>query len=71
MSLSCQNANPVSKDGPTSRSQDLEAAPCDVPLNRVFTIDIQPCPKCGGKLRVIACSVDPDVIAIILEHIRT
>jgi hypothetical protein len=39
-------------------------------LKRVFAIDIETCPKCGGKLRVIACIEDPDVIAKILEHVR-
>ena len=39
-------------------------------LKRVFAIDIETCPKCGGKLRVIACIENPDVIATILEHIR-
>jgi hypothetical protein len=40
-------------------------------LKRVFAIDIETCPNCGGKLTVIACIEDPDVIATILEHIRT
>ena len=40
-------------------------------LKRVFAIDIETCPKCGVELRVIACIEDPDVIATILEHIRT
>ena len=39
-------------------------------LQRVFAIDIETCPKCGGKLRVIACIEDPDVIAAILVHIQ-
>ena len=39
-------------------------------LKRVFAIDIQTCPKCAGKLRVIACIENPKVIATILEHIR-
>ena len=39
-------------------------------LERVFSIDIETCPKCGGTLRVIACIEDPNVIATILEHIR-
>ncbi|NJN05487.1 MAG: IS91 family transposase [Rhodobacteraceae bacterium] len=40
-------------------------------LKRVFAIDIETCPKCGGRLRVIACIEDPDTIAKILEHIRS
>ena len=39
-------------------------------LKRVFAIDIETCTKCGGKLRVIACIENPEVIATILEHIR-
>ena len=39
-------------------------------LKRVFAMDIETCPECGGKLRVIACIENPDVIATILEHIR-
>ena len=39
-------------------------------LKRVFAIEIETCPKCGGTLRVIACIEDPDVIATILGHIR-
>ena len=37
---------------------------------RVFAIDIETRPKCGGKLRVIARIENPDVIAAILEHVR-
>ena len=39
-------------------------------LKRVFSVDIETCPKCGGTLRVIACIEDLDLIATILEHIR-
>ena len=39
-------------------------------LRRVFAIDIETCPKCGGKLRVIACIEDPSPIAKILAQIR-
>jgi hypothetical protein len=39
-------------------------------LRRVFAIDIETCPKCGGKLRVIACIEDPSLIAKILAQIR-
>jgi len=44
-------------------------------LKRVIAINIETCPKCGGKLRVNRRALkrgieDPDVIATILEHIR-
>jgi hypothetical protein len=35
-------------------------------LKRVFAIDIETCPDCGGTLRVIACIEDPPLIAKIL-----
>jgi ribosomal protein S27E len=39
-------------------------------LKRVFAIDIETCPLCGGKLRVIACIEDPPLIAKILGHVQ-
>jgi hypothetical protein len=39
-------------------------------LKRVFAIDIETCPDCGGKLRVISCVEDPPLIAKILGHIE-
>ena len=39
-------------------------------LKRVFAIDIETGPECGGRLRVIACVEDPPLIAKILSHIR-
>jgi ribosomal protein S27E len=39
-------------------------------LKRVFAIDIETCPECGGKLRVIACIEDPQLIAKILGHVQ-
>ena len=39
-------------------------------LKRVFKIDIESCPQCGGKLRVIACIEDPLVIRQILNHVN-
>jgi hypothetical protein len=38
-------------------------------LKRVFNIDIQTCPACGGALRIIACIEDPLVIDKILAHL--
>jgi ribosomal protein S27E len=39
-------------------------------LKRVFAIDIETCPECGGTLRVIACIEDPPLIRHILAHIQ-
>ena len=39
-------------------------------LKRVFAIDIESCPECGGKLRVIACIEDPPLIEKILGHVQ-
>jgi RNA polymerase subunit RPABC4/transcription elongation factor Spt4 len=38
-------------------------------LKRVFNIDIETCPKCGGAVKVIACIEDPVVIDKILNHL--
>ncbi len=36
-------------------------------LKRVFKIDIELCPKCGGRLRVIAAITEPNAIQKILD----
>jgi hypothetical protein len=38
-------------------------------LKRVFGIDIETCPACGGAVRIIACIEDPVVIEKILAHL--
>jgi hypothetical protein len=38
-------------------------------LKRVFAIDMEHCPQCGGSLTIIAAIVDPTVIAKILSHL--
>ena len=38
-------------------------------LKRVFGIDIETCPACGGAVRIIACIEDPKVIEKILRHL--
>ncbi len=38
-------------------------------LKRVFGIDVEGCPVCGGAMRIIACIEDPDVIEKILSHL--
>jgi hypothetical protein len=39
-------------------------------LKRVFAIDIESCPNCGGTLRVIACIEEPWLIQSILAHVH-
>ena len=38
-------------------------------LKRVFDIDIEQCPRCGARLKIIATIVDPRVIITILTHL--
>ena len=38
-------------------------------LKRVFDIDIEHCPNCGGGLKIIAAIEDPPVIVKILSHL--
>jgi len=39
-------------------------------LKRVFQIDIETCPSCGGTLKVIAAVKEPEVIKKILKHLK-
>ena len=39
-------------------------------LKRVFDIDVERCPNCGGRLKIIAAIVDPAVITKILTHLH-
>lgn len=36
---------------------------------RVFAIDIERCPRCAARLKIIAAIVDPPVIVQILTHL--
>ena len=38
-------------------------------LKRVFDLDLEHCPRCGGRLKIIAAIVDPQVIVQILTHL--
>ena len=38
-------------------------------LKRVFGIDVEVCPHCGGGVRIVACIEDPVVIRQILSHV--
>ena len=59
-------------------SDDLEGAPPHSTrarmswaqlLKRVFDIDIERCPHCGGTLKIIAAILDPSVISIANKNI--
>jgi hypothetical protein len=39
-------------------------------LKRVFSIEIEQCMRCGGRLKVIASIEEPEVIERILAHRR-
>ena len=39
-------------------------------LKRVFEIDIEHCPHCGGNLKILAAIEDPAVIVGILTHLN-
>ena len=57
------DTNPHSADG-TSRSWTWAAL-----MRRVFDLDVLACPRCGGRLRVIATVQDPAVVRTILGHL--
>jgi hypothetical protein len=38
-------------------------------LKRVFDIDIEQCPRCGARVKIIAAIVDPQVVVKILTHL--
>ena len=38
-------------------------------LKRVFGVDIETCPDCGGAVRIIACIEDAEVVEKILAHL--
>ena len=40
------------------------------PLKRVLDIDVEHCPNCGVRLKIIAAIVDPAVITKIVTHMH-
>lgn len=63
-------ADNVDSDPPGVNPRGIPGFASRPRMKRVFAIDMEACPKYGGKLRVIACIENPDIIATILEHIR-
>ena len=56
--------------GADSRRTARLAEPQAQCLKRVFGIDIETCPACGGAVRIIACIEDPVIIEKILTHLE-
>jgi len=52
-----------------SRSQLSGASAGARLLKRVFDVDVEHCPNCGGALKIIAAIDDPPVIVKILSHL--
>ena len=42
---------------------------CAKLLKRVFEIDLEQCPNCGGELKIIAAILEAPVIERILTHL--
>ena len=59
-------AEPTEPDGKTKSNSRISWARL---LARVFNIDVETCPLCGGKAKIIAAIDDPKVIKKILEHL--
>jgi hypothetical protein len=67
---------PVNTNTPSADPAEASPAAAPVPmswarlLKRVFEIDIEHCPQCGGTLKIIAAIEDPPIIAQILHPSR-
>jgi hypothetical protein len=65
-----QNTNDI-PDNPKAPSHRTNTARISWarPLKRVFNIDVEICPHCGGPLKIIAAIQIPSAIARILGHL--
>jgi hypothetical protein len=72
-SAAAPTTRPCSSTESSSDCHDPPTAPLTWAerLKRAFEIDINLCPLCGGRLRVIADITDPDLIRKILEHVNS
>ena len=39
-------------------------------LRRTFEVDVLACPKCGGRLKVMAVIIEPEPVRRVLEHLH-
>ena len=65
--LPTSSPHPAKNSPPVARTNPLH----EVQYERCsFEIDIERCPRCGGRLKIIAAIVDPVVITKILAHLH-
>jgi len=62
------STTPGTNDGPTRTPAPRHWAWADL-MRRAVAIDVLPCPRCGGRLRLIATVEDPDAIRAILAAV--
>jgi hypothetical protein len=62
-------ASPANKCGEASAADRQRSMTWAQRLKRVFSIDIEVCRRCGGRLRVIASLEEQATIDRILEHL--
>jgi hypothetical protein len=60
-------ASPPAADGTGSRARRLAWAEL---LRRVFAVDVLECPRCGGRMRLLAAIHPPDTTTAILECLQ-
>ena len=58
-----------SRDIDVSKIPRLGRLPWAVLLKRVFMTDALTCPKCNGRMKILAAITEPDVIRKILDHL--
>ena len=64
-----QHATATSSEGAHAQGETPHMSWARLLLKRVFDIDIECCPNCGGALKIIAAIEDPPVIVKILSHL--
>jgi hypothetical protein len=65
----CRDARRPEDSTPATPAERRVAMSWAQRLKRVFGIDVETCPACGGAMRIIACIEDPVVIEKILAHL--
>jgi len=63
------DSSEVTVDEKLSSPKPRKYISCARLLKRVFNIDIETCPHCPGKLKIIAVIEDPSTIVKILKHL--